>query len=97
MKTHIGDLGVGTVGVAGERIAELVKHTRLLLAAPHTLVLWVGVLTKTTVIPLNGTVVQCDCRESSKDYINFLVFQNYVIVHSKSIFCILNAKFLRII
>lgn len=84
MTTHIGDLGVGTLGVAGERIAELLIHTCPLLAAPHTLVLWIGVLTKTTVIPLNGTVVQCDCRENSEETISIILiffFLNIVLLH----------------
>lgn len=85
MTTHIGDLRVGTLGVAGERIAELLIHTRLLLAAPHTLVLWVGVLTKTTVVPFNGTVVQCDCRDNSeetKTILCYCTFKEHILASS---------------
>lgn len=66
VSTHIGDVGFRALSVLGDRIAELLVHTRLLLAAPHTLVLWVGVLAETTVAPLDAAVVEGDCRESSE-------------------------------
>lgn len=66
--THISDLGVGALGVVRilgpllVRIAQLLVHTCILLGAPHTAVLWVGVLTEATVLPPHGAIVQCDCR-----------------------------------
>lgn len=70
LTTHIGDLGFGALSVVRilgpllVRIAQLLVHTRLLLGAPHTPVLWVGVLTETAVLPPHGAVVQGDCRGS---------------------------------
>ena len=61
--THISDLGVRALGVGRIIGAQLLVHTRLLLGAPHTLVLIVVcVLTQTTVLPPHGAVVQRYCR-----------------------------------
>lgn len=67
--THVSDLGVGALDVVRilgallVGIAQLLVHACLLLGAPHTPVLWVGVLAETAVLPPHGAVVQGDCRE----------------------------------
>lgn len=65
VNTHISDLGVRTLNIVGIhdallRTAQLLIHTRLLLGAPHTAVLWVRVLTEAAVLPPHGAVVQSD-------------------------------------
>lgn len=59
--TYVGDLRVGALCVLGIA-TELIEHTRLLLAAPHTVVLRVGELAEATVLPPHGAVVQGDWR-----------------------------------
>ncbi len=80
LTTHICDQGVGALGSLLVRAAQLLVHTRLLLGAPHTPVLWVGVLTETAVLPPHGAVVQGDCRGSSEGKISkfALCYYSYI-------------------
>lgn len=65
--THVGDLGVGALGVVRIiaalllRIAQLLVHAGLLLSTPHTSVGHVGALAEAAVLPAHRAVVQGDC------------------------------------
>lgn len=65
--THVGDLGVGALGVVRIiaplllRIAQLLVHAGLLLSTPHTPVGHVGALAEAAVLPAHRAVVQGDC------------------------------------
>lgn len=67
--THIGDLGVGALGVVRIigplllRTAKLLVHAGLLLSTPHTSVGHGGALAEAAVLPPHRAVVQGDCRE----------------------------------
>lgn len=66
--THVGDLGVGALGVVRIiaalllRITQLLVHAGLLLSTPHTSVGHVGALAEAAVLPAHRAVVEGDCE-----------------------------------
>lgn len=85
-RTHIGDLGVGALGVVRIisplllRTAKLLVHAGLLLSTPHTTVGHGGTLAETAVLPPHRAVVQGDCREKkTQPYFASDLFTNVLI------------------